>query len=164
MGSRWIWGVIAVVSVAALAGVGFAAYVATATTTVNASGGSFYLSETSTVGSSSLSASSAACAPGTPGSAITLTASNLLPGDFCNFTVTVTDPGSIGGNGPFGVVGACSGPCSQLSIYALWLSPYSALAPASGNSDTFSVLVTDVGSGTVAESDSWTLTVTDTPA
>jgi len=157
-------GAIAVISAVALAGVGFAAYTATATVTVNANAGSFYLVNTAALRTSSLTSASASCTASAPGSSVSLTLDNLLPGDFCNYTVTTTDPGTVGGSAPYGVVGACSGGCSQISIYAAWLSPYGALAPLSGSSDTFYVLVTDTGSGAVAESDVIPLTITASPA
>ena len=162
MGRRWLMGVVGLIAVLGVAGVGFAAYTATATLNVNATAGSFYLYESGSVQSQSLSSASASCAPGASGTALTLTVTNLLPGDYCNFTVTVTDPGTIGGNW-FAPIPGCVGPCTQLGMVAANLGPYVTLAPLSANSDHFYVTVTDSGSGQVSESDSWTFTLTGTP-
>lgn len=162
MARNWVLGVIGVIAVLGVAGVGFATYTASATVNVNATAGSFYLQESADVASSSLSSASGGCTFTAPGTSITLTASNLLPGDFCNFTVTVTDPGSIGGNW-FAPIPGCSGPCTQLSLAAANLGAYVTLLPLSANSDHFYVTITDVGTGAVSESDSWTFSLTGTP-
>jgi len=162
MAKNWVLGVAGLIAVLGVAGIGFATYTATATVNVNATAGSFYLYESGAVASSSISSASGGCGFSAPGTSITLTATNLLPGDYCNFTVTVTDPGSIGGN--WGApIPACVGPCTQLTLAAANLGTYVTLLPLSANSDQFYVLVTDHGSGQVTESDSWTFTLTGTP-
>ncbi|HYA10060.1 MAG TPA: hypothetical protein VEH10_00055, partial [Thermoplasmata archaeon] len=157
MARKLALGMLAVIGVVAMAGVGFAAYTASATTTVNASAGSFYLAESAVVGAQSLTSASGGCTFSGSGNTWTLYATNLLPGDYCNWTVTVSDPGSIGGAPPAGYISGCSGTCSQLTAAAFWYGPYGPLAPLSGNVDTFHAVVSDVGSGQVTESDSWTL-------
>jgi len=163
MGSKWVLGMIAIISVAAMAGVGFAAYTASASVTVNGTAGSFYLVQSAVVNTSSLTSVSAGCTYSGPGAAITVTAANLLPGDFCNFTVAITDPGSIGGNWG-GYATACSGPCTQLTLTIGNTPPYQPpLLPLSGNTDHYFVSVHDVGSGQTAESDSWQILITGYP-
>jgi len=162
MGRNWVLGLVGVIAVLGVAGIGFATYTASASVNVNATAGSFYLLQTADVSSQSLTSASAGCGFSAPGATITLTVSNLLPGDFCNFTITVQDPGSIGGNWG-GYLSACSGPCTQLTATAGNLGAYVVLLPLSANSDHYYLTVTDTGTGAVAESDTWTLSITGTP-
>jgi len=149
MVARWVLGTIGVIAVAAMAGIGFATVTATASVTVTANAGSFYVQVTGGLGANSLAVGSCTGAAG-PSNSITMTSTDMLPGDYCNWTFTFTDPGLIGGNyvtGQYAVVYTGSG-CSQISSYGIWTTyPIPNLLPASGNYASFWQNETDVGSG-----------------
>lgn len=151
MGGKWALGILSVIAVAAVAGVGFAAYTSSATLTVNASAGSFYIVASASLGANSIAVGSCSAAPS--GNNIVLTLTNLLPGDYCNFTNAYTDAGSLPGNyvsytpGPFTGAG-----CSQFSVYAPWTtSPVATVSP-SGTAAAGYWNITDTGNGAVSGS------------
>jgi hypothetical protein len=160
MGNKWVLGMISVIAVAAIAGVGFATYNATASVTVTGNAGSFFVVATGTLTGSSLAVGT--CTASASGSAITLVANNLLPGDYCTWNATFTDPGSIGGNFVSWTPFIFSGPgCTELSNGGFWTSgPSISLLPGSGNFASFVQTVSDTGAGLVSGSCSGTLSAT----
>jgi hypothetical protein len=151
MGSKWMMGLIAVIAVAAAGGIGFATYSSTASITVTANAGSFYVQATGELTASSLTVGSCSSSVGPAGS-ISVTANDMLPGDYCNWTFVITDPGSIGGNYISGQLASFSGPgCSQISSYGIWTTfPIPNLNPGSANYASFWQNESDVGSGLVS--------------
>ena len=149
MASNRVLGLVSVIAIAALAGVGFAAYTSTATVTVNASAGSFYLIASGTLTASSLAVGS--CTASATGASVTFTASNMLPGDYCNWTFTDRDAGSLPGNYVTWYAPGFSGPgCSQLAVLAPWvIYPVATVAPG-GIAAQFYWNITDVGNGQVS--------------
>jgi len=149
MAQKWMMGLISVVAIAAVAGVGFAAYNATATVTVTANAGSFYLVADGTLTASSLAVGS--CTPSMSGTSITLTSVNMLPGDYCNWTFTYTNAGTVAGNYVSWYAPGFSGPgCSELTVNAPWVVyPVATVAPG-GLAAQFYWNITDTGSGMVS--------------
>lgn len=151
MGGKLVLSLVSVIAVAAVAGVGFAAYTSSATLTVNATAGSFYLVASASLYTSSLAVGS--CYVSTSGYNVILNLVNLLPGDYCVFNNTYTDAGSLPGTyvsyayPPF--VG--SG-CGQLSVFAPWTTAPVASVAAGGIAAQGYWNITDVGSGSVAGS------------
>ena len=151
MGGKLVMGLVSVIAVAALAGVGFAAYTSSASLTVNASAGSFYIVASAYVYSSSLAVGS--CYVTTSGNSITLNLVNLLPGDYCQFNNSYTDAGSLPGTyvsyvtGPF--VGAG---CSQFNVFAPWTTAPVASVSAGGVAAAGYWNITDTGNGLTAGS------------
>lgn len=146
MARKWMMGLISVVAIAAVAGVGFAAYTATATVTVNVNAGSFYLVPAATLTASKLAVGS--CTPTLSGDTVTVTDNNLLPGDYCNWTFSYTDAGSLGGTFVSWYAPGFSGPgCSQLTTNDQWtVYPVSEVAPG-GVAASFFWNTTDTGTG-----------------
>ena len=163
MGSKWMIGVIAVISVAAVAGIGFASYSSTAVVNVSANAGSFYLVATADLTASSLAVGSCSVIPS--GNSVTIQSVNMLPGDYCNWTDTWTDAGSIGGSLVTWSPAALEGPgCGQLSFFAPWTTgPYASVAPG-GVAGGGYWNVTDTGSGAVSGACTGTVSMTYAPA
>jgi hypothetical protein len=151
MVARWVLGTISVIAIAAMAGIGFATVTSTASVTVTANAGSFYVQVSGNLGASSLAVGSCTSSVG-PGNSITVTSTNMLPGDYCNWTFVFTDPGSIGGNYVTGQYASFSGPgCSEIYSYGIWTTyPIPNLLPANGNYASFWQNETDTGSGLVS--------------
>jgi hypothetical protein len=151
MGNRWMMGLIAVIAAAAVGGIGFATYSSTASITVTANAGSFYVQASGGLTASSLAVGSCTSSVG-PGGSISVVATNMLPGDYCNWTFVITDPGSIGGNYVSGQYATFTGPgCSQISSVGYWVPyPIPNLLPGSGNAAGFWQNETDTGSGLVS--------------
>jgi hypothetical protein len=149
MGGKLVMSLVSVIAVAAIAGIGFAAYTSSASLTVNASAGSFYL-----VASGSLTASSVAvgsCYVSTSGNSLIWNMVNLLPGDYCNFTVAWTDAGSLPGTYVSYVTGPIVGPgCGQISVVAPWVTAPVPSVAAGGTAAAFYGNFTDSGNGQVA--------------
>jgi hypothetical protein len=159
MGSKWVMGMIAVISVAAVAGVGFAAYSSTAVVNVSANAGSFYLVATADLTASSLAVGSCNVIPS--GNSVTIQTTNMLPGDYCNFTDTWTDAGSLPGTlvtwSPAALEGAG---CAALSFLAPWTAgPYSSVA-AGGVAGAGYWNITDSSNGAVAGTCTGTVSMT----
>ncbi len=95
MGRKWILGLVGIVGVAALAGIGFAQFTATATISGTATAGSY---GPITIGSAGTYVSSgiAACSVSGSGNAGTYSASGFNPGDYCTTSPVI----SVGGNLP----------------------------------------------------------------
>jgi len=148
MGGKWVMSLVSVITVAAIAGIGFAAYTSSASLTVNASAGSFYIVASAYVSSSSLAVGSCYVTPS--GNSVTLVTTNMLPGDYCVFNNNYTDAGSLPGTYVSYVTTPPSGSgCSQLSVYAPWtLGPVATVSPG-GTAAAGYWNITDVGSGTV---------------
>jgi hypothetical protein len=149
MARKWMFGLISIVAIAAVAGVGFAAYTATATVTVTANAGSFYLVASGTLTASSLSVGS--CTPTMMGNSISMVGNNMLPGDYCNWTFTYTDAGSVGGTYVSWYAPGFSGPgCGQFSFNTPWVVyPVATVAPG-GLAAQFYWNITDTGNGMVS--------------
>jgi hypothetical protein len=146
MGSKWILGMVSVIAVVAIAGVGFAAYTSTATANVSVSAGSFYIQGSGAITAQSLAVGTCSVAPS--GNNVVGTVTNMLPGDYCNITLTFTDAGSLPGTlvtwSPAGFTGAG---CSLISIYGSgpWIVyPQSTVSPAGIAAETY-WNITDVG-------------------
>ena len=152
MGRKWVLGMIGVIAVAAVAGVGFATFTSTAQVTVTASAGSFYLVASATVTAQSLAVGS--CGVAASGNNVTISVTNMLPGDYCNITDTWTDAGSLPGTyvswSPASLyIGAG---CGQLSAFAPWApAPGAPVAPGGVAAGGY-WNITDVGNGAVAGS------------
>lgn len=147
MGSKWVLGMVSVIAIVAIAGVGFAAYTSTATANVNVSAGSFYIQGSGLITAQSLAVGTCTVAPS--GNNVVGTVSNMLPGDYCNITLTFTDAGSLPGSfvtwSPAPLVG---GGCALISIYenGPWVVyPVSTVAPGGIAAQTY-WNITDVGS------------------
>ena len=155
---------ISVLAIAAVAGIGFATYTSSASVTVTANAGSFYLTATGDLTASSLAVGTCTSSAGPSGS-ITLTATNMLPGDYCNWTYTITDAGSLPGTFVTYTFPGFSGPgCSQLTTIANYFAhlpayPVPSVSPG-GTVASAWTNTTDTGSGAVSGSCSGTGTWT----
>jgi len=159
MSSKWLLGMISVIAVAGIAGIGFATYTSTASVTVTANAGSFYVQASGDLTAFSLAVGT--CTGSASGPAITLVANNLLPGDYCNWTATFTDPGSVAGSFVSWSGFTFTGPgCGQLANFGFWTVFPATLLPGSANHASFWQNVTDTGSGAVSGTCSGTLSVT----
>lgn len=151
MGGKLVLSLVSLIAVAAVAGVGFAAYTSSASLTVNASAGSFYLVASASLYSSSLAVGS--CSVSTSGNNVILTLTNLLPGDYCVFNNSYTDAGSLPGTYVSYVPGGYTGSgCSQFSVFAPWTIAPVATVAAGGIAAQGYWNITDTGSGAVAGS------------
>jgi hypothetical protein len=168
MAGKWALGMMTVITVVAVAGIGFAAYNATASVNITTTAGSFYLQGTGTLTASSTAVG--ACTSGAgPSGTISLYGTDMLPGDYCNWTVAFTDAGSLPGAFVSWVISGTSpgtGPgCSQFWVYgyAPWIvDPYvtTTVSPG-GTAASFWWNETDIGTGTVSGSCAWTGTLTE---
>ena len=162
MAGKWVIGMISVIAIAAVAGIGFASYQQSATVTVTANAGSFYLVATATLTGSSLAVGT--CTPSAVGASVTLTATNMLPGDYCNWTFTDRDAGSLPGTYVTWYAPGFSGPgCSQFNLAPTqfpWIIYPVALVSPGGIAAEFSWNLSDNGNGQVAGSCSDYNTVT----
>jgi len=159
MTGKLLMGMISVIAVAAIAGIGFATYTSTASVTVTANAGSFYIQASGVLTASSLAVGT--CTLSATGSAITLSANNMLPGDYCNWTATYTDQGSLPGSLVTWFGSGLSGSaCGQFTLPNQWIIyPVATVSPG-GTAASFWANYTDVGSGTVTGSCSGTNTIT----
>ncbi|MFY9717282.1 MAG: hypothetical protein WAK40_05040 [Thermoplasmata archaeon] len=101
MTNRWIVGVLGVLAVAALVGVGYSAFTATATVNGTASAGTAAIT-VSTNGVGSCFYPSGAPAPGAfsfsenaKNTVLSITITNMVPGGICSTTATVTNVGTV---------------------------------------------------------------------
>ncbi|MGC2288516.1 MAG: hypothetical protein WA688_01485 [Thermoplasmata archaeon] len=100
MGQRWVMGLVAVVAIVAIGGIGFAAFSTSAYISASAAAGTFgplYWSGAATpTGSEAFDACSSSIGTTTNTSdTFDLTAGNLAPGDYCSFSATLNNGGSI---------------------------------------------------------------------
>lgn len=147
MGSKWVLGMVSVIAVVAIAGVGFAAYTSTATANVNVSAGSFYIQGSGVITAQSLAVGTCAVAPS--GNNVVGTISNMLPGDYCNITLTFTDAGSLPGSFVSWTPAYFTGSgCSLISVYGSgpWIVyPVASVSPG-GIAASAYWNITDIGS------------------
>lgn len=168
MSQKWIAGMIAVFAVLAFAGVGFAlAYQSTATISTNATAGSFAISLTPSVYTSSLSdPTSESCGFSGSGLSVTLSPTNLLPGDYCEYQVTIEDTGSLPGT--VGVSSSCNSGyatiCADFTFSDNSASFSPAVSVAAGGYTSPAYLVTITGVTYTSSTAEWTTTVTGTAA
>jgi len=155
--------VMSVIAVAAVAGVGFATYTSTANTNVSVNAGSFYIVASATLVGSSLAVGT--CSVIVQGTSVEINATNMLPGDYCNWTNQWVDAGTIGGNlvswSPAYMEG---NGCSQLAFYAPWTNGPNAYVAPGGIAGAGYWLVTDVGNGAVAGTCQGSVSMTYAPA
>ena len=119
MGSRMVLAMVAAIAIVAVGGIGFAAFTTTATVSGNGSAGSVQLTWTAgaaTFCSESVNTYTDVVSTGYvyyPGDTLILSAGNLAPGDYCTFSATINNVGSlpvtVTGAAPTGFSGAaCS--------------------------------------------------------
>ncbi len=101
MSNRWVVGLLGVLAVAALVGVGYSAFTATATVNGTATAGTAAIALNSPQ-AGACAYPSGGPAPGsfsfsenTSHTLVSVGVSNLVPGDFCYFSVTVTNVGTV---------------------------------------------------------------------
>lgn len=101
MGRRWALGLVTVAVVLAASGIGFAAFTSSAYINGSGTAGTFYLywSSPGASGSASYNICPVGVISTTTNTSDTLTisASNLAPGDYCTFTADLNDGGSLPG-------------------------------------------------------------------
>jgi len=101
MGNRWLVAVAALVAVVAVGGIGFATFTANAYVNGNAQAGYLQLQwgaePASTPSASYVACSAVVGQTTTAGDTLTVYASNLAPGDSCNFADSLNDVGTLPG-------------------------------------------------------------------
>ena len=102
MGNRWLVAVAALVAVVAVGGIGFATFTANAYVNGNAQAGYLQLQwgpePTTTPSAYYVACTAVVGQTNTAGDTLTVTATNLAPGDSCTFADTLNDIGSLPAN------------------------------------------------------------------
>jgi len=120
MGKRWLAGLVVVVAIAAVGGIGFAAFTTSAFIKGNASAGTLGPLYWSDVSGCSASTSTTNNGSDT----LVITALNMAPGDSCTVTGTLNNGGSLPANVYSEVT--CVNPAEDCLVFTYWdsFSPY----------------------------------------
>jgi len=177
MGKRWLMAMVAVVAVVAVGGIGFAAFTANAYIGASAQAGTLSLywgAPGGTMPTGTGSQSYNTCPAGllseknTNNDTVTFSAGNLAPGDYCTFSATLYDGGSLPGTVTAIAVGpSVSTICTLSDGYGTAIShpavSWGSISPTTPISYTASIgLEAGLGNSYQGSSCSFTITVTAT--
>jgi hypothetical protein len=145
MGNRLVLAMVAVVAIVAIGGIGFAAFTSTVTVNGSAAAGNLVLEFASNpYGTGASTPSGATCsvqAYGGTTTTISVSASNLAPNQYCTFTLTVTNAGSLPANSETSLFSATSGTYCSTSgqINCIWVQDNLAPSPLYTGSGTTAI-------------------------